>query len=483
MRGRVLKKYWYTCLLSLIFLLGILLRLKGFAANPSFWHDECALAWNVKFKHYSDFFGTLRFLQVVPPFFMIVSKTATKFLGFSEIVLRLIPLIAGCLSIFAFYFLADKALKVKSSVFWAVFFFAINLELINYSYEFKNYSSDVLFAIICMLFFINLDIKKLNIVKSFIYGILLSVIPWFSFVAVFFMGGGFLNLFLKKEKPDLLKKIILILPLVISGLIYLKIYLINNYTGNAMTHNWQDYFITLNPKAFLSLWAENIKYLFAPIHYVLFSLILFVWGLVIYLKEKTPFSKVALLSFAVFIFASFLHIYPFASRLILFLIPLFLLFMIKPLDLASYDKKIKLFLILFLIGFTLCPQIVQVHKFIQAKAISKGEDPRGMMKFILSKAKKDDVIFVNRASDTEFAYYSSFYDIKNSIIESKLENVTSEEYLKKLNELKKGYYWFYLPFDYPEQQVVPVIEYWAKTNRMLYYQRENKCVLMYLQVI
>lgn len=504
MRREKIKKYWYYALPCLIIMLGILLRLKGLLINPSFWHDECAVAWNIKFKSYSELFGVLRFLQMAPPFFLIATKLMTKFLGFSEIVFRLIPFIFGCLSIVGFYFLAAKTLKVQSSVFWAVFLFAINQELINYSFEFKPYGVDVFFTIITLLFFINLNLEKLNAKKTLLYGLLLALIPWCSFVSVFIIVGGLLNLAIKNFRTDLKKKIILAIPIILSFLIYLKIYLISNYfglksdlqdysyllnsqNGSHMVNFWQNYFITLSPKHFLYLLINNIRYFLAPVQYVLFPLILLIWGIIIYAREKSTFFNVTISSFLIFVIASILHIYPFAERLILFFIPIFLLYIIKPLDLASQgelstNKKIKLFIILILTFFTAYPQISATNDFINAKNINRGEYPKEMLQIIVNQGKPNDKIVITAVSNTEFAYYSSFYNLKNEIIQQPNTEKSQEKYLNFLNTLKPGYYWIYSPFDYATNQVNPWIESWAQTHQVLYKFKDLNSTLMYVYV-
>ena len=105
-----LKKNIYWILLSFVVFLGFVLRLKGLTANPSMWHDECALAWNSLEKNYVELFGKLRFLQVAPPMFLIVSKLLASIFHVKnhifacDFVLRLIPFFFGSLSIVMFYF-------------------------------------------------------------------------------------------------------------------------------------------------------------------------------------------------------------------------------------------------------------------------------------------------------------------------------------------------------------------------------------------
>lgn len=390
---------------------------------------------------------------------------------------------AGCGSIIVFYFLALRTLKLTSSVLWATFFFAINQQLINYSFEFKPYNFDVLFTIICLIFFIDLNLEKLSVKKAVLYGLLLALIPWCSFVSMFIIAGGFLNLIFKSRlKTDWRQKIALMLPILVSGLIYLKIYLMNNYTGTHMVDYWQGSFLNANPLFFLSLMVKTIRYFFFPIQYVLFSLILLIWGIKLYAQEKSSFLNISLISFILLIIASFLHIYPFFNRLILFLVPIFLLLIIKPLDLASFDKKFKLFIILFLLFFTLCPQIISTYKYIGSKHISRGENPREMMDFMIKSLRPNDIIFVNNASNTEFAYYSSFYDIKNKVIEERVTNDGEEKYLSFLNNLKSGYYWLYLPYDSSHIQVFPYILSWVKTKEVLYNYQKNRSILMYIHI-
>lgn len=471
----VFKTYWFEFLMCFVILFGILLRLKGFLTNPSLWHDECALAWNIKFKNYSDLFGILKYAQVAPPFFIMGTKLLTKILGFSEITFRLIPIVTGCLSLIAFYFLSVKALNKKFSIFSAVLLFAINQQLVNYSFEFKPYSSDVFLTIICLLFFIYLNIDKLDIKKTVFFGILLALAPWFSFVSVFIIVGGFLHLFFKNIKSNAVKKIVLALPILISGLVYLKVYLFTNYTGTPMVGNWQEQgsFVTLNLTHFTKLLICSIGYLFYPVCYMLLSLILFGCGIIIYVKEKSLFFTIAILSFVALIFASFLHIYPFADRVILFLTPIYLLFMLKPFDLISFKKKLISLIIIFIAILAFYHQFTWINYFINTKkAITKGTYAREMMTYLVEHVKEGDEIFVSDSSNTEFAYYSSFFNIKNQVI----QQPQGSNHIKWLNYIKKkSFCWFYIAYGDPS-----LILTWINKNTKIIGMVSDKEVNNYL---
>ncbi len=480
------KKYGYAILLGLVVLFGVLLRLKGLLANPSFWHDECALAWNIKFKTYPELFGILRFLQVSPPFFLVLTKLITKVFGFSEIYFRLLPFTVGIASIIAFYFLAEKVIKSKVVAIWAVFFFAINQTLINYSIEFRSYGLDAFFGIICLLFYINLNVEKLNAKKAALYGVLLSVVPWFSFTSVFIIAGGVINLFFKilknKSKILLFPLSSFLFPIVISILVYAKIYLLSNYTGTSMVSGWQESFLTLNPLHCLSLLVDNLRYFFFPMPFVLLGLILFFWGIIIFYKEKSRFIEILTPTFVLFVIASLLRIYPFSTRLILFMLPIFLLFMIKPLDSALFGKKIKLIVVLLLMFFTFYPQLIAVNQIVHTKNISRGEHPRELMDYMMDNIKNGDNIFVNSLSDVEFYYYSSFYDVRNKVIQERVTKETKEKYFNFLNSLPEGNYWFYLAYDSPYNQVFPYILSWLDNKKILYVYRQGRSVLVYAYI-
>ena len=126
---------------------GIYLRIAQYAFNRSLWLDEAMLIYNVSGR---DFIGLLQMLdydQVAPFGFLWLTKVLVIFLGKSEFVLRLFPLIAGILSLLFYYYLARKYSSYQL-IMVGVTMFALSYPLLRYSTEFKPYSSDVLFALI-----------------------------------------------------------------------------------------------------------------------------------------------------------------------------------------------------------------------------------------------------------------------------------------------------------------------------------------------
>src|SRR5574344_1415267 len=141
-------------ILFLLVLTGIFLRTKCYIANPSLWHDECSLAWNVRFKSYMDLFENLRFFQIAPPMFLVSAKALLDVCRLGNNVLSVdlaiiaIPFASGLLSILAFYFVSMEVFQTKMAQIGAMILFVTNFELINYSCQFKQYSTDVLLVLL-----------------------------------------------------------------------------------------------------------------------------------------------------------------------------------------------------------------------------------------------------------------------------------------------------------------------------------------------
>lgn len=471
------KNVLYCLFLTLILALGVFLRFKGFWANPSFNHDECALAWNVKFKSYSELFGVLRFIQVAPPFFLIATKFLTNLLGYSEKIFRLIPFACSCLSLGIFYLIAKKLFITKKTILLALFLFAINGMLINYSFEFKQYGVDVFFVLLLILFFIKLNLSDTSYKKLALYSVLISLFMWSSIVTAFVTASGFFNLILKRENY---KKIaILFVPILINTLIYLKFYVLGTYQGSSagMVNYWSNQFVLPNFSNFLYLFVENLKYFFFPVKSVLFILILILGGVLLFYKEKQKdFLVISSVAFVFLVLASVFHIYPFSTRLILFLIPVIILLFSKVLDAVDFSKKTVSAVILFLMTFIVFPQINSTIKYLGGE-ISKDEFPREITEILAKKVKPNDIIFVNDLSNTEFNYYSSLYNIKNQVIQE--PNNTNNTRI--LDSIKKNQYcWFYFVFR-PQSTKLDWINKNTKIIEIVKYPFNNYLIYAYIK--
>lgn len=477
------KKYWYVGLLCLIVLLGFLLRLKALLINPSLWHDECSLTVSIVKRGLLGAFSPLEYNQCAPLLFMFITKVLTILSGVNELTLRFIPFLSGILSIFAFYILSKKILIKSHSKLLAIFLFCINYFLIYYSQEFKQYSTDVLLVIAGILYFSGLTFET-N--KQIIKNTLISIFFIFASFPVAFVILGKLMQMTKYMTKNTVKKFILyIIPLILCSISYYFVILLPNKLSqtNIFGNYWHKGFISFNLSHFLILLRENLYYFFKPNNFILITVIMIILGILQIIKERNKYGILCLYVLLFSIFASLFHIYPILGRTSLYMIPIILLCICKPLDSVSVNNKTKSIIFIFLFITSFCKYNIQYFNTLSnKKTFLRNEHPREMMDLMLKNIKKDDTIIVNNASNTEFEYYSSFYKIKNKVFREKLTGKPNSNYLLILNNFPKGYYWFYLPYDYSRMPVTPLIVSWAKTKGILYYYKNNKSILMYVYV-
>lgn len=462
-----IKKFGYFAALAIIFALGGFLRLKLLLANPSFWDDECSLAWNVLHKNYTDFFSVLNFIQVAPPFFMIMAKFMTKLFGASDFVLRLTPFTFGIASMVVFLLISIKIFNNKITIIAGNLIFATNQALVNYASEFKQYSCDVFFTLLCFYLFVDL-IKTNSLKKNIAYSLVFALSVWFSFVSIFIIAAGCLIILIKQIKElslNFKKLLFLFLPIIISCLIYLNVYILKTFSTNISGLNtyWGSSYITKDFSNFIPFVVKDLMYFLFPAKAMLLAIIAIFAGGYAILKKNPYVGGVLVLTVLLECFASWLKLYPFEKRVILFLLPIVLIFISAIFELFNPKKKIKSFLILVLFSIIFIPTFFYSYSFAKTPNPSRGYYPREMMEFMLEKIKPNEIIVVGKYSRTDFAYYSSYHKIKNKILQEKWEDDRSA-FLKSLKPNK--YYWFYLPFG-----TAPSFDNWfAQKNKKILLQ-------------
>lgn len=446
-----IKKQIYYLILALILLLGFLLRLKGFITNPPLWHDESALGWNILNRGYIGLFDKLRFLQIAPPLFLLF----TKFLVFitnsyhhvfrCDLMLRFIPFICGNLSLIMFYFIGNKIFNSKWATLAGTALLALNPTLINYSFEFKPYSADVLCSLIALYIILNIDFKTTTIKHLIVSGFVLAILPWFSFGSTFVIIAGFMTLSFKRDNPKLFT--ILLLPAFASLFIYLKVFIIKSYTSNAtgMLSFWQNEFVSKDLSNLAQLNSQNLNYFFSNIPYlsIFFIILCIIAGFILIIKDnKLSFTLISVLTFSTLIITSMMKLYPYSRRMILFLIPFLIIYTVKIIDI----KKWIIGLIIF--SLILIPHTVFAYNFIKFKNINKGDYSRIMIQIMAENISPKETVVLSEGSNADYLYYNTFYKLPNKIEYIKPNLSKYETNSGLMNRLKSGKYWLFLSYDY-----------------------------------
>ena len=93
--------------------IGVLVRVARYLTNYPVWGDEACLALSFPRRGYLDLLSPLEYGQICPILFLWAELTAVKTFGFSEMSLRLFPLICGVSSVFLFRHVAGRILKAR----------------------------------------------------------------------------------------------------------------------------------------------------------------------------------------------------------------------------------------------------------------------------------------------------------------------------------------------------------------------------------
>jgi len=127
--------------------LGAAVRIIQFLHRRSLWVDEAFLALNVMSRGYIDLLGSLDWLQMAPPGFLWMERTAFHLFGAGEWAMRIGPLLAA-IGVLALMVPIARRLIHPTAALPVVTSVAFMGTMIRYSNEMKPYGFDVLGAVV-----------------------------------------------------------------------------------------------------------------------------------------------------------------------------------------------------------------------------------------------------------------------------------------------------------------------------------------------
>ncbi len=171
-----------------LFWLGALLRVWVYLGNRPYWMDESSLRANLSGGPILDFTRPLSADQLAPFGFLIAERLIVALCGDSTYATRLIPLICGIAALWLFRDLAERSLS-RSGAIVAMILFAFSDDLIYYASELKPYSSDLAVGLaVTLVGFKELHEGGCNR-RLILLALLVVVSPWASFSSVFVVAG------------------------------------------------------------------------------------------------------------------------------------------------------------------------------------------------------------------------------------------------------------------------------------------------------
>ena len=270
---KTIKKNWFEITLSLFVLLGVLISLIGLLNNKSLWLDEACLALNIVSRSYLELLTPLADNQSAPIGFLFTEKLLTNIFGPHDWALKIFPFFSFIVSIILFYILNNRLLKSVKAALFSCALFSLNFLLISYSTGVKQYSIDVLVAILIVLSSLRFNKNKNNL-SIFLHTCIGAIAIWYSNVAVIVLITAaiydiYFSLF-NNDKNKLSVPISIFIPSfiwLVSFITYYLLFISNHPHTDNMVNYWNSHFLPNNifSQEFYIFLYDKVKMIFAKL--------------------------------------------------------------------------------------------------------------------------------------------------------------------------------------------------------------------------
>ena len=392
---------------------GAILRLRQYAADRSLWRDEAALVYNVLHRGYLGFNRPLDFEQGTPPGFFVAEKAVSQVLGSSELALRLIPLLCGLGALAVALVLVRRHLDAPTGLV-ALGLMAVSPSLIYFSSEVKQYSSDVLVALLILLAASSTWRRRYDLRSCVVLAAAGVAGVFCSHAATFVLAGAGLVLawpVLRDRDWTRTRRIVGVGVVWLVG--WLTIYALFDRhldSDKFLRDFWSQAFLPLPPttRAGLDRWGSAISTLFAMLtgHSALVWLLgpLAVVGAVVLWRTNRGVLGVLVVPWLAVVVASSRQLYPATERLVLFVLPLLAVLVaagtVRVAALVS-ERAPVLGPALVAVVVILCAAVA-LNRFASPVPI---EEMRPLYQRLVAEARPGDTIYVAQTAVPSFDYY------------------------------------------------------------------------------
>ncbi len=454
LKAKLQKFYYSKELIWALFVVGILLRLRQYVSNRSLWVDEAALAVSLVGRSFSGLLSPLEYGQTAPLGFLMVVKTAVQMLGPSEYTMRLFPLVAGILSLFLFHRVAVKFLD-RSAVPLAVGILAISQPLIYFSSELKQYSVEVLITLVILCLAIRMwEAPPVRPAQTMLYGLWGAITIWFSYPAAFFLTGAaaVLGYKINKERKAPLWPLIAIFGLWLASILACYFFSQRYVSGDSIRIRledfWQEGFMPLVPSVKAVQWYMRTFFNtfefpggFGQSGLAAFA---FIAGIVsLRLQKKTIGLGLLTVPILAALAASALRVYPFDDRLILYLVPLFILLVAEGTVMVkrSLGRSANFLGVAFVVLLLIKPAVMSL--FCAVYPITR-EESRPVFLYLKERIQPEDTLYMYHSSRKAFHYYQLRYNFLHPYLEAVNSRDKVSRYIDDLQQLQgKARVWIF----------------------------------------
>ncbi len=393
---------------------GVALRVWQASGGMSLFVDEIAIARNIAERSYAGILAPLDYGQVAPAGFLLVEKLLWSFLGGGDWTLRILPVAGAVTSVFLFRSLARRALS-GIAVPLAVGWFGIGVPLIEFGAQAKPYATDVALALALTLLAIAVEetpVSQRRLVGAGLAGLLA---PWFSQTAVLVEVGACIALgtvAIARRGSDARRLLLLVVvPWMIGAGAVLTTSL---HRMSAATHAYLKFFwqagFPPSPLTRASVWWpwQRLCDAFGP-HMLgyrpasLFVVLGFVGFAALWIRRR-PLALLLGAPLLVTGVAAVADQYPFANRLILFLVPSMLIMI------SAGVSEIAVFLLarsrIAAAGFLVLVLVPPVTRIARFHPVYRQQETRPLLAWLKERWRPGDVMYVHQGAVPAFVWYA-----------------------------------------------------------------------------
>lgn len=319
------RRWW----LLAIVVVGVALRAFYFSSDTSLWGDEAAVARNLRDGSYADLVRPLRGGQHAPYLHLVAEKALFDAWGVNERALRFPAFAASIVALVLFPVFAGR-IASSFAVLAGTALFALSPALVRYAAELKPYSGDVAAAIIAGLIATKVFEAGYSRRSVAILAVVGALLLWVSYGVAFVLCAVGVTLFVDRVRAK--DRTAIAGLMVVAGTwaaSFAGVYwtTARHSAGSAALADFWHYAFAPFPPA--SAWdvRRSIELFFSPfvnpmeLSGAAIGAALAIFGLASLWRRDIRFAALCGLPILVTFAASAADAYPFATRLILFLMP------------------------------------------------------------------------------------------------------------------------------------------------------------------
>jgi 4-amino-4-deoxy-L-arabinose transferase-like glycosyltransferase len=336
-------------ILIVLLVLGIALRVREYAACPSYWYDEAYLLLNVFRKSFVDLLGPLRDNQAAPPLFLWLLHGLYQLVGGGEWWMRQPALAASVVGLVVMAPLARRVAGRRGSM-WAIAFCALGHHAIAHANEVKPYALDFLMTELILMAALRCQAVVSGWRPRAALCLLAVLAPWASYPAMFVLGGASLALLVNafRHRHAAYARVQLILACAVGGLSVLSSLIlwqlaVRHQATSVLRAFWKTSFVDLSSPGAGLAWIERFLVEIGNYGTREMGLPLVVLALIGAASLRRRPARLVLLTapLPLALVASVLRLYPLGGRLLFFLVPCLWLMAARGIDVLTRRLPVR----------------------------------------------------------------------------------------------------------------------------------------------